>query len=245
MFLFPAIDMLDGCVVRLAQGDYNRVTVYDNDPAAVAAAFRDAGSSWVHVVDLNGARGDASPNEDAIKALCSVEGIGIEVGGGVRSLERIEELANMGVKRIVLGTRLAKDPEFARQAGKEFGELLVAGVDARDGIVAVSGWQESAGMTDEELIGGLADMGYRHLVYTDISRDGMRCGINVAAYERIARCAGFPVVASGGIASLADLKEIAAAGDEIFEGAITGRAIYEGEFTVEQGVQVLERGEDA
>lgn len=242
MILFPAIDLLGGRVVRLAQGDYDRVTVYENDPARAAERFRGAGASWIHVVDLDGARGDASPNEAAIRALCSVEGIGIEVGGGVRSLERIEELVSLGVGRIVLGTRLAKDPEFARQAAVEFGEVLVAGVDARDGMVAVQGWCESAGVTAEELVGGLADMGYRHLVYTDISRDGMRCGIDVEAYRRVAEVAGFPVVASGGVATLRDLAAIRAAGDAVFEGAITGRALYEGEFTVEQALDVFEKG---
>ena len=131
--LFPAVDILDRQVVRLLQGDYDKSTVYGDDPAAMIEPFKAAGASWVHVVDLNGARGETGVNDEVIKRLCAVGGIGVEVGGGVRSLERIEELAEMGVRRIVLGTKLARDHAFAQQAAERFGELLVAGIDAREG----------------------------------------------------------------------------------------------------------------
>ena len=180
--LFPAIDILDRNVVRLLQGDYAKTTVYGDDPAAMVEPFKAAGASWVHVVDLNGARGESGVNDEVIKRLCAVGGIGVEVGGGVRSLERIEELAAMGVRRIVLGTKLARDPEFARQAAERFGDLLVAGIDARNGRVAVQGWQEDGGMDAFDLVARLQEWGYRHLVYTDIARDGMQTGIDPDLY---------------------------------------------------------------
>ena len=236
MEFFPAVDILDGNVVRLKQGDYDRVTVYESDPALMAERFRDAGARWVHVVDLNGARGQAGVNDAAIARLCQVEGIGVEVGGGVRTIERIDELASMGVQRIVLGTRLARDPEFAAEAGRRYGSLLVAGVDARDGIVAVQGWEESDGMKADDLVARLADMGYRHLVYTDIARDGMQTGISAELYHHVAQVAGFPVVVSGGISTLDDIRSIAAWEPGVAEGVIAGRAIYEGIFTVEEAL---------
>jgi phosphoribosylformimino-5-aminoimidazole carboxamide ribotide isomerase len=236
MEFFPAIDILDGKVVRLKQGDYDQVSVYGGDPASVARDFRQAGARWIHVVDLNGARGQAGINDQAIAGILSVEGMHIEVGGGVRSLERIEQLASLGVERIVLGTRLARDPAFARQAGERFGNLLVAGVDARDGVVAVSGWEDDDGLSADDLLATLKGMGYRHVVYTDIARDGMQTGIDPDLYRHVAQVAGFPVVVSGGVASLADIESAAALGPDVVEGVIAGRAIYEGAFTVEQAL---------
>ena len=243
MEFFPAIDIFNGNVVRLSQGDYNRVTVYEEDPSVMARAFRDAGASWIHVVDLNGARGEAGVNDEAIRALCETEGIGTEVGGGVRSIERIRELRELGVSRIVLGTKLARDPEFARQAAEQFGKYLVAGVDAKDGIVAVQGWMETDGLTADDLLANLSDMGFRHVVYTDIARDGMQTGIDRATYRHAAEVAGFPVVVSGGVSTLDDIKDIASWGEGIVEGIISGRAIYEGVFTVEEALAAC-RGEE-
>lgn len=234
--LFPAVDILGGKVVRLAQGDYARSTVYGESPAEQAAAFERAGARWVHVVDLDGARGDAGVNNEAIAELCRSCGVGVEVGGGVRTLERIEELLGLGVRRVVLGTKLARDPEFAREAARRFGGALVAGVDAKDGEVAVQGWLEGSGIRADELVARLADMGYEHLVYTDIARDGMECGVDVEAYRALAERAGFPVVVSGGVATLDDIRAVAAEGPEVFEGVIAGRAIYEGAFTVEEAL---------
>lgn len=238
--LFPAVDILDRQVVRLLQGDYDKSTVYGDDPAAMIEPFKAAGASWVHVVDLNGARGETGVNDEVIKRLCAVGGIGVEVGGGVRSLERIEELAEMGVRRIVLGTKLARDHAFAQQAAERFGEVLVAGIDAREGRVAVQGWQEDGGMDALELVGLLKGWGYRHLVYTDIARDGMQTGIEPELYARVAQTAGFPVVVSGGVSSLDDLRAACALGPDVVEGVITGRALYEGAFTLEDALAVVE-----
>ena len=162
----------------------------------------------------------------------------MDTGGGVRSLERIDALAKLGVSRIALGTALVRDPDFARAAAAEFGNLLCADVAANDGRVAVNGWREEASMAVDELVGELARMGFRHLVFTDIARDGMRTGVNAQAYRDIARVAGFPVVASGGVATLDDLRALADLGDDVIEGAITGRALYEGAFTLEDALSV-------
>ncbi len=243
MILFPAIDLLGGHVVRLERGDRRRVTVYSDDPAAVAASYVAVGASWVHVVDLSSAfeedEAETSANADAIRAICGVPGISVDVGGGVRDLARIESLAGLGCKRISLGTPLVQSPDFACEAARAFGDLLVADVAARAGQVRVNGWREGTTLSADELVGSLAEMGYRHLVFTDIARDGMRSGIDAEAYRHIAQVAGFPVVASGGIATLDDLRALAALGDDVIEGAIMGRALYEGEFSLAEALELL------
>ena len=240
MILFPAIDLLGGHVVRLERGDRRRVTVYSDDPAAVAADYLAAGASWVHVVDLSAAfeedEAETAANAEAIRAICAVPGVSVDVGGGVRDLGRIESLAALGCRRISLGTPLVQSPEFAREAAREFGGLLVADVAARAGQVRVNGWREGTELSADELVGSLAEMGDRHLVFTDIARDGMRSGIDAEAYRHIAEVAGFPVVASGGIATLDDLRALRALGDDVIEGAIMGRALYEGEFTLSEAI---------
>lgn len=240
MILFPAIDLVAGQVVRLRRGDRSQMDVYSTDPVAVAHDFATRGASWIHVVDLSAAfeEDDATraANDAAIRGICDVAGISVDVGGGVRSLERIEQLAGYGARRIALGTILVRDRAFARQAAERFGELLVADVAARDGEVAVNGWREDARVRADDLVGELAGLGFKHLVFTDIARDGMQVGINAEAYRHIAQVAGFPVVASGGVATLADIKALAALGPATIEGAITGRALYEGAFTLEEAL---------
>ena len=169
-----------------------------------------------------------------------MDGLSVDIGGGVRDLARIEELAGLGCRRIAVGTALVRDEAFARQAARTFGELLVADVAARDGRVRVNGWREEEDLLAEDLIRRLASFGYRHIVFTDVARDGMQSGIDVAAYERVAQVAGFPVVASGGIATLDDIAALAAAGPAAIEGAICGRALYEGAFTLEDALAAAE-----
>lgn len=240
MILFPAIDLVGGRVVRLANGERSRMDVYSDDPAAVAESFRDAGARWVHVVDLSAALEEdeaaRSANDAAIREICAVGGISVDAGGGVRSMASVERLAGLGVRRVAIGTALVRDAAFARDAAREFGELVVADVAARGGEVRVNGWREGAALSADELVARLADLGYRHLVFTDVSRDGMRCGVDADAYRHVAEVAGFPVVASGGIASLDDLRALAALGEGVIEGAITGRALYEGEFSLEEAL---------
>lgn len=240
MILFPAIDLVGGRVVRLANGERSRMDVYSDDPAAVAESFRDAGARWVHVVDLSAALEEdeaaRSANDAAIREICAVGGISVDAGGGVRSMASVERLASLGVRRVAIGTALVRDAAFARDAAREFGELVVADVAARGGEVRVNGWREGAALSADELVARFADLGYRHLVFTDVSRDGMRCGVDAEAYRHVAEVAGFPVVASGGIASLDDLRALAALGEGVIEGAITGRALYEGEFSLEEAL---------
>ena len=240
MILFPAIDLVGGRVVRLAGGERSRMDVYSDDPVAVAERFRDAGASWVHVVDLSATleegESERAANDAAIRAVCAVPGISVDAGGGVRSMAAVERLAGLGARRIAIGTALVRDPAFAAEAAREFGELVVADVAARDGQVRVNGWREGAGVDADELVARLAELGYRHLVFTDVARDGMRCGVDASAYAHVARVAGFPVVASGGIASLDDLRALAALGRDAVEGAICGRALYEGSFSLEEAL---------
>ena len=236
MIVFPAIDILGGRAVRLAQGDYERVTVYNEDPLAQARDFAEQGATWVHVVALDGARSGEPVNIDVIERIARESGLSVEVGGGIRTLGTLKRLAGAGVQRCVLGTKLATDPEFVRAAVGAHGERVVAGIDARDGMVAVEGWREGTLTPADRLVAELSALGVRHLVYTDISRDGMQTGINARAYQHVAGVAGFPVVASGGVSTLDDVRACAALGDGVVEGVITGRAIYEGAFTLREAL---------
>ena len=247
MILFPAIDLIGGKVVRLERGDRSRCKVYSDDPVAVARSFAEQGASWVHVVDLSAAFGEdedtCAANSAAIKAICGVDGLSVDAGGGVRSLARIDELAGYGARRIALGTVLVTEPGFAEVAAQGFGELLVADIAARDGQVKVNGWRDGADVALDDAVAQLTELGFKHLVYTDIARDGMQTGIDVAAYRHVAEVAGFPVVASGGISTLDDIRALAAVGEGAIEGAITGRALYEGNFTLAQALAAA-RGEE-
>ena len=234
MIVFPAIDLVAGKVVRLERGDRSRMKVYSENPAAVARDFVEQGATWLHVVDLSAAfeedEAAREANSKAIAALCQVEGISIDVGGGVRSLERIDELARLGAKRIAMGTVLVRDELFAQAAAAQAGQ------------VKVNGWREGVGASADEVVGRLSSQGFKHLVFTDIARDGMQTGIDVEAYRHIAQVAGFPVVASGGISSAADIAALAEAGDGVIEGCITGRALYEGAFALSEALAAAKGG---
>lgn len=228
MIVFPAIDILGGRVVRLAQGDYDRVTVYSDDPVAQARAFAEQGARWVHVVDLDGAR-DGTPGAlGIIERIVRETGLEVQTGGGIRTIETMRRLADAGASRMVLGTKLVTDPGFVDAAVTEFGERVVAGIDARDGEVKIAGWREGTPLRATELASELRGRGVRHLVYTDISRDGMGTGISAEAYRHMAACTGFPVVVSGGMATLDDVRTVASLGPAVAEGVIIGRALYEG-----------------
>lgn len=237
MYLLPAIDILDGCAVRLAKGDYAQVTVYNEDPVAQARIFEEAGAEWIHVVDLNGAKSGMPENHELITRIVKATSLKVEVGGGVRSMEALTRLMDAGASRVVLGTALVRDPDFARAAVEKYGDALAAGVDAKGGEVAVAGWREGSGVAATELAAQMSALGYRHLIYTDIARDGMQTGIEREAYERMAAAFGHPVIASGGVASLADIERLAPVAAHI-EGIITGRAVYEGTLDVAEGVRL-------
>ena len=236
MYLLPAIDILDGRAVRLAKGNYSQVTVYNDDPVDQARKFEAQGATWIHVVDLDGARTGVPENIAIVERIVRETSLSVEVGGGIRTLKTLERLADIGATRMVLGTALVNDPDLARAAVECVGGgRLTAGIDAKGGEVAVSGWIEGSGVAACDLAREMGKAGFKHIVYTDIARDGMQTGLDVRAYVQMAKAFGHPVIASGGVASVSDIERIAPVASSI-EGVITGRAVYEGTLTVEEGV---------
>ena len=236
MYLLPAIDILGGRAVRLAKGDYSQVTVYNDDPVDQARRFEAQGATWVHVVDLDGARSGVPENIAIVERIVRETSLNVEVGGGIRTLDVLDRLAQAGAARMVLGTALVNDPELARAAvARVGGDRLTAGIDAKGGEVAVSGWIEGSGVAATDLACAMGQAGFKHIVYTDIARDGMQTGLDVDAYAQMAKAFGHPVIASGGVASVSDIERLSAVAASI-EGVITGRAVYEGTLTVEDGV---------
>jgi len=239
MYILPAIDILDGKAVRLAKGDYARVTVYNEDPVEQAKAFEAAGATWLHMVDLDGAKSGNADNIAVVERILANTSLKVEVGGGLRSMDVLARLSDAGAARMVLGTALVRDPEFAQAAIEEYGDALAAGIDAKSGEVAVVGWREGSGVQAVDLAAQMSALGYRHLVYTDIARDGMQTGIDVQAYVQMAAAFGHPVIASGGVAGIDDIKNLAAAertNPGSIEGVIAGRAIYEGTLVLEEAI---------
>lgn len=236
MYLLPAIDILDGRAVRLARGDYDAVTVYNDKPELQAQLFEEDGAEWIHVVDLNGAKSGNPDNIDVVRRILAATKLKVEVGGGVRSLDVAERLLDAGATRVILGTALVRDPDFAQAAIEKFGsDALVAGIDAKGGEVAVAGWTEGSGVPAVDLAERMARLGYEHIVYTDIARDGMQTGVENSAYAKMAAAFGNPVIVSGGISSAADIVALSPIADAV-EGVIAGRAIYEGTLSVADGV---------
>ena len=225
--LYPAIDIKAGQVVRLKRGEMDQATVYGADPGAQAAGFAGQGFAWVHVVDLDGAFAGKPANVAAVRAiLAAVPGLSVQLGGGIRDMATAEAWLGAGVARIILGSAAVKDPAFARAACRAFPGRVALGIDARDGFVATEGWAETSGMTATDLAQDFADSGAAAIIYTDIARDGMLSGVNVAATAALARAVPIPVIASGGLASLDDIVGLKAEG--VVVGAILGRALYDG-----------------
>jgi phosphoribosylformimino-5-aminoimidazole carboxamide ribotide isomerase len=226
--LYPAIDLKGGQVVRLARGEMDRATVYSADPAAQARAFVEAGFAWLHVVDLDGAFAGRPANAEAVRAiLAAVPGARVQLGGGIRTMAVAEAWLAAGVARIILGSAAVKDPGFAREACRAFPGRVALGIDAKDGMVATEGWAEVSDMPAVDLARRFEDAGAAAIITTDIARDGMLTGVNVAATAAMARAVRVPVIASGGVAGVADLVALREAKAGI-EGAILGRALYEG-----------------
>ncbi|MCS6932013.1 MAG: 1-(5-phosphoribosyl)-5-[(5-phosphoribosylamino)methylideneamino]imidazole-4-carboxamide isomerase [Acetobacteraceae bacterium] len=229
--LYPAIDLKGGQVVRLARGEMDRATVYSADPAAQARAFADAGFSWLHVVDLDGAFAGRPANAEAVRGiLAAVPGAKVQLGGGIRSMAVAEAWLAAGVARIILGSAAVKDPAFARAACRAFPGRVALGIDAKDGMVATEGWAEVSDVPAVELARRFEDAGAAAIITTDIARDGMLSGVNVEATAAMARAVSVPVIASGGIAGVADIIALREAKAGI-AGAILGRALYEGRLT--------------
>ena len=229
MLLIPAIDLKDGACVRLRQGEMDDSTVYSEDPAAMARRWLAAGARRLHIVDLNGAFEGRPVNEEAIRAITAAAGdVPVQLGGGIRDLDTIEAHLDAGVRYVILGTVAVRDPELVRQACARFPGRVMVGLDARNGKVAVSGWAEETDHDVAELAATFEGYGVKAIVYTDIGRDGMLTGPNVEATGALARSLTIPVIASGGIHSLDDIRALKAVEGDGVSGAITGRAIYEG-----------------
>lgn len=225
MQIFPAIDLRGGQVVRLYQGDYDQETVYAADPCAVARDFLAAGARYLHVVDLDGARDGTLANFETIAALVRQGGLYIEVGGGIRTEERIRRYLDLGVDRCILGTIAVKDFAFTERMAKKYGEHIAVGVDARDGFVAVNGWKEISQERGVDFCRRLRDAGVKTVIYTDISRDGAEAGTNLELYRELAEIEGLDITASGGVSSIEELRELQTIGTK---AAILGKALYTG-----------------
>ena len=225
MNIIPAIDLIGGKAVRLVKGDYNQVTVYSDDPCAVARSFEAAGAKLLHIVDLDGAKDGTTANFETIRNIISSTGLSVEVGGGIRTLDRVKQYSDIGVDRIIIGTAAVTDPEFLEQAVSLYGDKIVVGVDIKDGYVAIKGWTELSAVTCFEFCEKLQNLGVKTVICTDISKDGMMSGTNIELYREMSARFDLQIIASGGVSSLEDVKTLTAM--NIF-GAILGKALYTG-----------------
>ncbi len=228
MILYPAIDLKDGQAVRLLRGEMETATVFNDDPADQARAFEAAGFAWLHLVDLNGAFEGRPVNRAAVEAILAAVAIPAQLGGGIRDMATLSAWLEAGVARVILGTAAVKNPELVRAACREFPGQVALGIDARGGRVAVEGWAEVSEIEALDLARRFADAGAAAIVYTDIARDGVLQGVNVEATAELARATEVPVIASGGVADLADIEALMAAAGDGIQGAIIGRALYDG-----------------
>lgn len=245
MLLFPAIDLKEGKAVRLLQGRMEDATVYADDPVEVAKDFARQGAEVLHVVDLDGAFSGKPVNDEVIRQIVKSVPLKVQIGGGIRSMERIAELLDLGVERVILGTVAVKNPDLVAEAAQRYGERIVVGIDAKDGNVAVQGWAETTEMSAIGLGLAMKAVGVRHVVFTDISRDGMLQGPNIERTVQLAQETGLSVIASGGISTLEDLRNLQAetAKGVSIEGAITGKALYSGAFTLRDALEAV-RGQE-
>lgn len=236
MLVIPAIDIKDGSCVRLYQGDMDKDTVYYDSPVEAARYWVTQGAELIHVVDLNGAVVGRPVHTQEVAAICMGFGVPVELGGGLRSSEAIEEALALGVERVVLGTAAYEDPVFLRTVCQKYPGKIVVGIDSRGGRVAVKGWKEDTSMDAVELARRCEEGGASRIIYTDISRDGTSLGVNVEETSRLARAVKIPVIASGGVASLDDIRRLKEIEKQGVEGVIVGRALYSGAFTLEQAM---------
>ncbi len=245
MILFPAIDLKDGQCVRLERGAMDKATVFNADPAAQARAFADQGFEWLHVVDLNGAFAGRSVNADAVEAILAAVDLPIQLGGGIRDMAAIDRWLDNSVARVILGTAAVRDPELVRTAATRYPGVVAVGIDARGGKVAVEGWAEATEITAVELARRFEDAGVAAIIYTDIDRDGVLKGINIEATLALANSVSIPVIASGGLAALADIERLLRPDCAILEGAISGRALYDGRLDPAEALALIRRAREA
>ena len=239
MILFPAIDLKDGTCVRLVRGEMDQSTTFNDDPAAQAREFAGAGFEWIHIVDLNGAFAGKPVNADAVTAIVGAVDLPVQLGGGIRSMDTIARWLETGVQRVILGTAALKDPDLVRRACEQYPGRIVVGIDARDGRVAVEGWAETSEVKAPDLALRFENDGVAAIVYTDIDRDGAMQGVNVEATIDLAFALTTPVIASGGVRGMSDLRELKKKGDAGIEGVISGRAIYDGRLDAAEALAFL------
>ncbi|MDR2940155.1 MAG: 1-(5-phosphoribosyl)-5-[(5-phosphoribosylamino)methylideneamino]imidazole-4-carboxamide isomerase [Clostridiales bacterium] len=233
MIIFPAIDIIDGKCVRLKQGKFDDVTVFSDKPSLIARQWEDAGASFLHIVDLDGAKEGSSFNNGCIKEILGEINIPIQVGGGIRSINDIKEKINLGVSRVILGTAAIKEPGLVKEASRLFGDKIAVGIDAKNGYVAINGWQEISGKTAVDLCFELKGMGIKTVIYTDISKDGMMQGPNIETTKELIEKSGLNIIASGGISSYNDLVNVSKINAY---GAIIGKALYEGSIDLKKAI---------
>lgn len=239
MLVIPAIDLKNGSCVRLVQGRQTDVTVYDEDPIAVAKRFAAAGARMIHVVDLDGAfKGGESPNRAVVKKIVAAVDVGVEFGGGIRSIDDVQQLCEAGVARVVLGTLAVEHPDLLKDLIARFGEKICVGIDARNGEVMTRGWEEGTRIRAIDLARDVVSAGIKRIIYTDISRDGMLTGPNVEQTVAVARAANVRVTASGGVSSLDDIRRLRDAGEPLLDSVIVGKALYEQKFKLEDALNL-------
>lgn len=239
MRIYPAIDIKNGKCVRLRQGNFNDMTVYNDNPVEVAKEWIKNGASYIHLVDLDGAREGSGVNSDIIKEIANLSDVPVQTGGGIRTIEDIENKLALGVRRVILGTVAVKNPEIVKEAVEKFGDAIAVGIDAKNGMVAVSGWEEVSEVSAVDLCVKMRDYGVKTIIYTDISKDGMMSGPNIEATKEIVDATGIDIIASGGVSGMNDLENV----DKInAHGAIIGKALYTGAINLKEAVDGFERG---
>ncbi|TLP47093.1 1-(5-phosphoribosyl)-5-[(5-phosphoribosylamino)methylideneamino]imidazole-4-carboxamide isomerase [Cohaesibacter sp. CAU 1516] len=245
MIIFPAIDLKDGQCVRLKLGDMDQATIFNDNPGAQAKSFQDQGFEWLHVVDLNGAFAGKSENSAAVESILASTTNPVQLGGGIRDLDGIEHWLDKGISRVILGTVAVRDPALVKEACKLFPGRVAVGIDAKGGKVAVEGWAETSELTVIDLARQFEDAGVSAIIYTDIDRDGILTGLNIDATLELARAVSIPVIASGGLASIDDVKRLIQPDCAILEGAITGRALYDGRLDPSEALALIKTAKEA
>lgn len=240
MKIFPAIDLIDGCAVRLLRGDYNQKTVYSNNPVDVAKSFVEAGAEYIHIVDLDGAKDGSNANIEVVRNIVKESGLKAEIGGGIRSMEAIEKYLDLGVMRVILGTAAVTDTEFLKKAVSTYGEKVAVGVDIKDGKVAIKGWTQVSQLDCFEFCRMLEDIGVKTVICTDISKDGVMSGTNIDLYKQLSAQFKMDIVASGGVSNLENVRTLT---EMNMYGAILGKALYTGSIDLKEAIEIASEGE--
>ncbi len=234
MIIYPAVDIKDGRCVRLLQGEFDKVTVYSDDPLEMALKWESLGAEYLHVVDLDGARTGEPKNISITSKIAAKLNIPVQLGGGIRSIETIEKVISMGIRRVILGTSAVKNPDLVKQAVENFRENIVMGIDAKDGKVAIDGWEKTSEFTAIDFANKMVELGAKTIIYTDISRDGMLTGPNLDAMREMAQSVDAEIIASGGVSNLKDIKNLKETG---VSGVIVGKALYTGNVDLQEAIK--------